>query len=277
MIIGINGKSQHGKDTVGKIIQYLTNSANCKSDCGIKDYIIRTPHYDNHNWKIKKFAYKLKECVSVITGIPVEDLEKENVKNSNLGEEWNKEEIKCTFVGQNCPRTLSKECKDKCTLFGVDVVHMSVRYLLQKLGTECGRSIHENIWVNALMTEYDNQPCPKCGNIENFHYNYDYTKQHLPVIDVLCNECGTFFIEDSWIITDCRFPNEAKSIKDRGGILIKVIKLDDNGNDIISNDTHASETALNDYQFDYVIRAKHGDLDSLINQTKEILLKEKII
>lgn len=35
--------------------------------------------------------------------------------------------------------------------------------------------------------------CPKCGNDENFHFNYDYSKRDLPVIDILCNECGEFF------------------------------------------------------------------------------------
>jgi len=35
--------------------------------------------------------------------------------------------------------------------------------------------------------------CPNCGEKENFHFNYDYTKKEMPVIDVLCNECGTFF------------------------------------------------------------------------------------
>jgi uncharacterized Zn finger protein len=35
--------------------------------------------------------------------------------------------------------------------------------------------------------------CPKCGNEENFHFNYDYSKKELPIIDVLCNECGEFF------------------------------------------------------------------------------------
>ena len=35
--------------------------------------------------------------------------------------------------------------------------------------------------------------CPKCGNKDNFHFNYDYNKKDLPVIDVLCNECGEFF------------------------------------------------------------------------------------
>lgn len=35
--------------------------------------------------------------------------------------------------------------------------------------------------------------CPKCGESKNLHYNYDYNKQHRPVIDVLCNECGEVF------------------------------------------------------------------------------------
>lgn len=43
--------------------------------------------------------------------------------------------------------------------------------------------------------------CPKCGNEENFHINYDYTKEiPMPVIGVLCNECGEFFNEDGSMV-----------------------------------------------------------------------------
>lgn len=35
--------------------------------------------------------------------------------------------------------------------------------------------------------------CPHCGEKENFHFNYDYTQKHPPLIDILCNECGEFF------------------------------------------------------------------------------------
>jgi len=35
--------------------------------------------------------------------------------------------------------------------------------------------------------------CPHCGEKENFHFNYDYTQKDVPIIDVLCNECGEFF------------------------------------------------------------------------------------
>ena len=35
--------------------------------------------------------------------------------------------------------------------------------------------------------------CPKCGEKENLHFNYDYSMQHRPIKDVLCNECGEVF------------------------------------------------------------------------------------
>jgi phage terminase large subunit GpA-like protein len=35
--------------------------------------------------------------------------------------------------------------------------------------------------------------CPHCGEKENFHFNYDYTQKDMPVINILCNECGEFF------------------------------------------------------------------------------------
>jgi len=35
--------------------------------------------------------------------------------------------------------------------------------------------------------------CPKCGEKENLHFNYDYSQQHRPIKDVLCNECGEVF------------------------------------------------------------------------------------
>ena len=37
--------------------------------------------------------------------------------------------------------------------------------------------------------------CPKCGEDKNLHYNYDWSKQERPILDVLCNECGEFFGE----------------------------------------------------------------------------------
>jgi hypothetical protein len=39
----------------------------------------------------------------------------------------------------------------------------------------------------------DSVICPNCGECENFHFNYDYSKIEIKIEDVLCNNCGTFF------------------------------------------------------------------------------------
>jgi hypothetical protein len=38
--------------------------------------------------------------------------------------------------------------------------------------------------------------CPNCGETKNLHFNYDYSKQHRPILEVMCNFCGEFFDGD---------------------------------------------------------------------------------
>lgn len=95
MIIAISGKINSGKDTVGKIIQYLTSESYKKG----RDYqtFIRKqtsnldfePHYISE-WQIKKFADKLKDMVCILLGCTKEQLEDRRFKERELGSEWNK-------------------------------------------------------------------------------------------------------------------------------------------------------------------------------------------
>jgi hypothetical protein len=144
-LIGISGKIGSGKDTVAAIIQELY------------------PQY-----QVKKFAGKLKDIASILTGIPVEKFEDQEFKKTDLGKEW------------------SYVYPDQYYDDGESVmVCMSVRQLLQKLGTDALRdNLHENVWVNALMA--------------------DFTK------------------DSNWIVTDTRFTNEAETIQKNGGILLRV-------------------------------------------------------
>lgn len=75
---------------------------------------------------------------------------------------------------------------------------------------------------------------------------------------------------ENWIIDDCRFPNEAKAISDLGGIVVRV-----NRGDINPANNHASEIALNDWQFDYII---HNDGDTIVSLSAliEELIKKKL-
>ena len=132
MIIGVSGYSGSGKDTVGAIIQYL-NFPNPKFS--IEDVCAKYAEYeelldDESGWQTRKFAGKLKDIASHLTGIDIEDFEDQEFKKTNLGSEW----------WTTC-----------------DEGHqpMTVRDFLQKLGTDAMRmGLHDNVWVNALMVDY---------------------------------------------------------------------------------------------------------------------------
>lgn len=107
-------------------------------------------------------------------------------------------------------------------------IYPEFRGTLQRLGTEVGRNIlGGNIWVDATMNALD--------------------------------------VERDYVITDCRFPNEAQAINRAGGLVVRV-QRPGNGP---AND-HPSETALDDYQFDGVIN-NDGTLEDLATRVEDFL------
>lgn len=229
MIIGINGKIGVGKDTVGEIIQKL-----CATNNG--------PEFE-----IRKFAGKLKTIASLLTGIPVEKFEDQEFKKTLLGPEWG---------------TIKENPLNSIPVFeNVNFLHMmSVRELLQKLGTEAMRDgLHENVWVNALFSDY------------------------VPVVkewDEFGND--TLVEYPSWCITDMRFPNEMEAVKQKGGITIRVVRSFNHKMGSKETGTldltplHPSETALDDAEFDYEI-INDGTIEDLVEKVRTILITEKII
>jgi len=183
MIIGVNGYSGSGKDTIGIIIQYLncTNIGNITIEEAIRDY---KDHKwwleDQSEWQIRKFAGKLKDIAEHLTGIDIEKFEDQEFKKTNLSSEW------------DVPAEVS--LVDGVVNIG-EYRPMTVREFLQKLGTNALRNgLHDNVWVNALFADYK---LIEYGDDEQGHY-------------------------PNWVITDTRFPNEAQAIKDKGGIVIRV-------------------------------------------------------
>lgn len=127
---------------------------------------------------------------------------------------------------------------------------MSVREFLQRLGTDAVRNgLHKNAWVNALMADYS--PINEPDMITDTGVKvYDASSIKMP----------------NWIITDVRFPNEAQAVVDKGGV---IVRIDRPGINPVN--AHPSETALDNWYFDYKI-ANVSDLVSL-RQTVEVLLK----
>ena len=222
MIIGINGKIGSGKDTIGDIIQKI-----CITN-------------DGPEFEVKKFAGKLKQIASLLTGIDVEKFEDQEFKKSLLGNEWG---------------TVKENPLNSIPVFeDVQFNHlMSVRELLQKIGTEAMRDgLHENVWVNALFADYKEEPTNVLKS-EGYHLEDAYP---------------------NWIITDMRFPNEMEAVVEKGGITIRVVRNQIRTGNLILE--HPSETALDGHTMHYEI-INDGTIEDLIEKVKEILIKENII
>jgi hypothetical protein len=274
MIIGINGKIGSGKDTIGKIIQYLTYPY----DIDIQTYLnkevngqfeIKPNMHSVPNVEIKKFAGKLKQIASILTGIPVEKFEDQEFKKNYLDSEWG--------TVQDIPLNSIPPFADiKFNTL------MTIREFLQKLGTEAMRdNLHTNVWVNALFADYKAKWVPTGDAIEEDEVSL---KKKYP----------------NWIITDMRFPNEMEAVEKRHGITIRVVRypktveqsrgpenietvpFDPTNHKHMSlwkgnlSRLHASETALDDAEFDYEI-INDGTLEDLVTKVREILVNEELI
>jgi len=135
--------------------------------------------------------------------------------------------------------------------------HLTPRWVLQFWGTEVARKgFHDDIWIASLENKL--------------------RKTH-----------------DDIVISDCRFPNEIRAIKNAGGIVIRVVRgpepvwfeLARSVNDGPKNlnwsraktelekyKIHASETAWIGTEFDYVVDNNADGLDNLYAQVKHLVL-----
>jgi len=190
-IISISGKIGSGKDTVAQMIQDIQPKT----------------------WEVKKFAGKLKQIVSLLTGIPVEDLEKQEVKDSKLGPEWSFYSNEYFFLATGSRKILTPIefyklgpiAKKAYVLY-----EPTMRWLLQALGTDAMRDvIHKNIHVNALFADYRGRLS------DGSEYSWEklkdgiYISKHPPIYP-------------NWIISDMRFENELEAVKAKGGITLRI-------------------------------------------------------
>ena len=138
-LIGISGKMGSGKDTVGKVLQYLSS---------------RTLERKSDN-QIKKFADKLKDIACLLIGCTREQLEDREFKEKELGEEWVAYKVFTQKYHYNEYKLFNNRESAESFAFqhyGSDIkgrvvtIKLTPRLLLQLLGTEAGREIiHPNI------------------------------------------------------------------------------------------------------------------------------------
>jgi len=133
----------------------------------------------------------------------------------------------------------------------LDMPNLTPRYILQYWGTEvCRKGFHDDIWIASLENKLRNSP-------------------------------------DDVVISDCRFPNEIKSIRDAGGIIVWVKRGElpewydtavqaNQGNNVAINELkmkkiHASETSWVGTDFDVVLD-NNGSIDDLYAEVRSLVL-----
>ncbi|HMT68765.1 MAG TPA: hypothetical protein PKD16_01315 [Saprospiraceae bacterium] len=281
-LIALSGKIGSGKNTVGSIIQYLVWKDRVESgrisfsNYSLKDFDKFDFGYQMSGWKQVSFASKLKDIVCLLIGCTREELENQEFKNKELGEEWVRYGYANGFyyTGES-PIMINEACNKEKYEEELKTNHQTAykesytpRKLLQFIGTELFRKqLHHDIWVNALMSDYKGSPYR-----ENWRNDTGLYENRYP----------------NWIIADMRFPNELEAVKKRNGITIRVnrysstcVCVDDSSLDCLTpcsrKPQHESEVALDHVtDWDYVID-NSGTIEELVEKVRTILVNEKII
>jgi len=137
----------------------------------------------------------------------------------------------------------------------LDMPNLTPRWILQYWGTEvCRKGFHDDIWIASLENKLRNS-------------------------------------RDDIVISDCRFPNEIKSIKNAGGMVLRVVRgpepvwydfalavntgTDPSAQRFLSRySIHASETAWVGTKFDAVMD-NNSSIDDLYAQVQTLINPEQ--
>jgi len=113
----------------------------------------------------------------------------------------------------------------------------TLRFILQKVGTECMRNGYDQqVWVQAVRRHIMNNP--------NIH---------------------------DWVVPDVRFANEAKAIKDWGGVVVCMTRPGAGGDTNVGIPQHPSEVALDNFTgWDQHI-LNNGTLEDLYDKVDKLM------
>lgn len=239
MIIGFAGKKQHGKDTATKMWDYLRYS---EGNCEFADYV----EYINNGFTVKnnfKFADKLKDIICLLTGCTREQLESNDFKDSFMPSMWDKEIKELMNYNSLIDRIAQKPGK---------------RYPAAQFAKiddwESKNTYHEYIYYEKMTYRDALQLVGTNALRKMFH---DDVWVNATMVEVMATRGDRY-------VSDVRFPNEVMAIQNVGGTVIKIIRTD-----LPSTDTHESETALDNWKFEYTVAVPTGE-EGLFNRLKDL-------
>jgi hypothetical protein len=105
---------------------------------------------------------------------------------------------------------------------------VSYRVMMQLLGTEWGRRVNPDIWVNLMLKQW--------ADVQRvWPVQYDTGMQ------VVLKPGGPAVVLNGMVVSDVRFDNEAEAILDAGGIVVNIVRHQGGP---IGLEGHASEAGV---------------------------------
>lgn len=249
MLLVISGEAGSGKDTVAeKLATYL--NAECVS-----------------------FADPIKRIVFKAFDFPYDVLwgesSKRNLPDSRYfagSPEWPKARNRLinTVTSDQWLRAANLEISQPILLDWISQLEanceadpITPRLVLQTLGTEIGRALFPNIWVDLATHQI--------GLLLKGNHSYSKIEGAVPSLNSV----------SSVIVTDGRFPNEIQAIKRMGGKTLRIVSPD-SAKTRAAFSKHASESAMKtmpDSSFDFVYRNdKAQGLEKLSSDIKNLIV-----
>jgi predicted AAA+ superfamily ATPase len=179
-----------------------------------------------HNFIRVCFADYIKQTAANMLNVDISLMYDQGFKESEMPPEWSRWVYKSTGKIVDTSKRFDPEN------LGAELRPMKYREFLQDFGTELRKHLHPDIWVNTFFKSIE----------------LDLAQgKHI-------------------VIPDCRFPNEADNILNRGGFVYRLNrslenrKVDNYSWEILN---HESETALDNYDRFSMTYDNDGTLDEL--------------
>lgn len=244
-LIGISGdRDGVGKDSVATAIQGLT--------LGFNKETIVTRIKENRGfgstpkigYERKSFSEPIKQILCILTGCTIEQLEDREFKESIMPKEWWVTiQDYWGFTPYQTPKNPSihpynEELVNKGFTY-YRHFKPTYRWAMRHIGSELFRDrFHPETWINARFS--------------------------------------TFKETSHWIIPDVRFPNEMSKIREKKGIVLRVI----NSKKDNKKATHQSENSLDNdikkWKYDFIID-NCGSIEELVDVVEKMCFKLGII
>lgn len=197
-------------------------------------------HYlrDNYGYQHTSLAEPLKQMAKIAFGFSDEQLYGPSAKREEpLDIPFSGDCVRCgsrcrvAFIdkagGTSRLVCTHKECSAEYPQF------INARIALQTLGTEWGRRLYEDVWVDALLRRIEAGPP-----------------------------------DGAWCVSDARFRNELRAISRKGGFLVRIVR-----GPATTRSTHASETELQSIpkNWFHCTIYNHGTIEQLHEQLEDMM------